>query len=105
VSDAVETPGQPPELPPAWQRLERAAEEAATALPAWRRRALEAEEEVGRLHRALDALASPRDVSEGPADELRRLRAENTALRSRMNQARKRVHVLLTRLASLEVDL
>jgi hypothetical protein len=35
---------------------------------------------------------------------VRRLRAENTALQSRMLQARKRVGALLRQVAALEVD-
>lgn len=92
------------ELPAQWERLERAAEEASVAVAFWKRRALEAEEEVGRLRRALEELGTreerPRDLEE----ELRRLRADNTALRSRMLQARTRVSGILKRLGTLESE-
>lgn len=92
-----------PELPREWERLERVAEAAAAEVVFWRRRTVEAEEEVGRLRRALEEVA----VRQEAGDERRevvRLRAENTALQSRMLQARKRVGALLKRLAALEID-
>lgn len=101
-------PTPQPELPASWDRLERAAREAAAGVGAWRRRALEAEEEAARLRRALEELASHgQDRSAiAPAgevaEELRRLRAENLALRTRMAQARRRVASLLKRMAALE---
>ncbi len=97
-----------PELPASWDRLERAAREAAAGLAAWRRRALDAEEEVARLRRALEELASHGrnhsmiSPAGEAAEELRRLRAENLALRTRMAQARRRVASLLKRIAALE---
>lgn len=91
-----------PVLPDVWMQLEREVEEAATALRGWRRRALEAEEEVSKLRHALEELASGREQGAGASEEVRRLRAENAALRSRMAQARKRVTSLLGRLAALE---
>ncbi|CAN5697425.1 hypothetical protein BH23GEM7_BH23GEM7_26170 [soil metagenome] len=107
MSGAAEGPVQA-ELPASWGRLERAAREAATGLAAWRRRALETEEEASRLRRALEELAShgadrPAGAPAGEvAEELRRLRAENLALRTRMAQARRRVASLLKRMAALE---
>jgi hypothetical protein len=87
-----------------WERLERSAEHAAHALAAWRARAREAEDEVERLRQSLEELAAGRD---GPgadlAQEMKRLKAENVALRSRMLQTRKRVAALMQRLAALEV--
>jgi chromosome segregation ATPase len=93
------------ELSAAWERAERAAQEAATGLGFWRRRAREAEEEVARLRGALEELAGGRqEPSADVREELRRLRAENTALRSRMLQARKRVAALMKRLATLGME-
>lgn len=94
------------ELPPQWGRLERVAQEAAAALSAWRRRALEAEEEVVRLRRSLEELATARSAQPIPdlRDEVRRLRAENAALHSRMIQARKRVAALMKRLVTLGIE-
>ncbi len=96
--------GRRPELPPGWERLERAAEDAAVAVAVWRHRAADAEEEVVRLRRALEDLASNRSRPDDLGEELRRLRAENAALQSRMLEARKRVGALMRRLASLEVE-
>lgn len=93
------------ELPRQWERLERLAEEAAVAVTYWRRRSHEAEEEVVRLRRALEDLASQTQRSSGPVDEVLRLRAENAALRSRMLQGRKRVQALLKRLSTLGLEL
>lgn len=98
MSTAAKTPAPSP----SWERLERAADEAAEALAFWHRRATEAEEEVVRLRRALEDLASGEEGPEDSGKEVRRLRAENTALRSRMLQAKKRVSALLLRLGSLE---
>ncbi len=110
----ADRPVSEPELPPAWGRLEDAAREAAASLVAWRRRALEAEDEATRLHRALEDLARAREPSGDGAsaehaegigalqEEIRRLRAENVALRSRMAQARRRVATLLKRLTMLQ---
>lgn len=101
MSVAAEVPGGGG-LPPGWHRLDRAVKEASTALTVWRRRALEAEEELARLRGTLESLASEQDRPDDAADELDRLRAENAALHSRMTQARKRVRTLLGRLGSLE---
>lgn len=93
-----------PELPHQWGRLERLVEETAVVVGFWRRRALEAEEEVARLRGALEEFALERGQPVGSSEELHRLKAENAALRSRMLQARKRVTGLLKRLDTLEVE-
>lgn len=92
------------ELPPGWERLERTIEEAAVIAALWKRRALEAEDEVVRLRHSLEQLADDPDRPGDAQAELRRLRAENAALRSRMTQAGKRVSGVLRRLAALEVE-
>lgn len=95
------------EPPAGWDRLERAAEEAALAVGFWKRRALEAEDELQRLRRTLEAIGREREQAEPKEDlreEIRRLRAENAALGSRMKQARARVGALLRRLGALEVE-
>lgn len=96
VSDAADT------ADPAagWERLERAARSAASSAADWRGRAHEAESEVERLRRELEAVgaATPDDA----AGELRRLRAENALLSSRTDEARQRIQGLLARLAMLE---
>lgn len=102
MSVAAEGAGRP-ELPREWSRLERVAETAAAEVVFWRRRTLEAEEELGRLRRALEEVAT-RQESADDRREVVRLRAENTALQSRMMQARKRIGALLKRLAALEID-
>lgn len=91
-------------LPPEWRRLERSAEEAGALLARWVARAREAEEEVQRLRQALEELAGREPQAEGSGDEVRRLKAENAALHSRMLQARKRVASLMQRLAALEIE-
>ena len=60
--------------------------------------------EVSRLLRALVDLAGLGVVGGDDRREVVRLRAENTALQSRMLQARKRVGALLKRLAALELE-
>jgi hypothetical protein len=88
-----------------WDRLERSAHEATAALTLWKRRAREAEEEVIRLRLALEDHATGRmEPGLDLRDEVRRLRAENTALHSRMLQARKRVASLMKRLSALGID-
>ena len=99
MSIAAERPPRP-DLPAPWERLERVAAEVALSVAYWKRRSQEAEEEVARLRHSLEGLAAP-DSSE---DEIRRLRAENAALRSRMQQARNRVKVLLRRLGALGIE-
>jgi hypothetical protein len=101
MSTAADRPGV---LPPEWGRLERSGEEAALLLRRWVRRAREAEEEVERLRGSLEDVANPEAVSADLHEELRRLRAENAALHSRMLQARKRVAALMQRLSALEID-
>jgi acyl carrier protein phosphodiesterase len=91
-------------LPPEWKRLERTAEEAGILLGRWIARATEAEEEVQRLRTALEGLAARRPGADDLDDELKRLKAENAALHSRMIQARKRVATLMQRLAALEME-
>lgn len=104
MSVSAEPAGRP-ELPRQWDRLERLAEEAAVTVAVWRRRAAEAEEEIGRLRQALEEVASaehprPDDVEE----ELRRVRAENAALRSRLAASRQRVQSILKRLIALGIE-
>lgn len=93
-----------PDLPRAWARLERLAEEAALSIAYWKRRSQEAEDEIVRLRRSLEGLASGSEAPGGAEEELRRLRAENAALRSRMQQARTRVKTLLKRLVTLGME-
>lgn len=86
-----------------WERLERAATSAASALEEWRRRAREAEAEVTRLRQELEELTTLGPLPSAEAgDELRRLRAENAVLVSRTAEARKRITGLLARLSVLE---
>jgi chromosome segregation ATPase len=85
-----------------WERLERSAEDVALALGRWRRRAREAEDEVERLRLALENVAEVEGGAGDLAQEVRRLRAENATLSSRMLQARKRLSALMQRLSSLE---
>jgi hypothetical protein len=81
---------------PGWERLELAAEAAVSALDTWRTRALEAEAEVVRLRTALEEAVADSPASGSDArDQLRRLRAENAALRSRMSQAHRRIGAML----------
>jgi uncharacterized membrane protein len=97
VSDAVEA-AEPPAAE--WERLERAARGAASAVAEWRRRAIEAEAEVLRLRRELEQVAAEHAGDEG--DELRRLRAENALLSSRTGEARKRIRARMAQLSMLE---
>jgi hypothetical protein len=96
------------ELPRQWERLERLVEEAAVGLGYWRRRALESEDEVARLRRlreALEELASAAQPVPGDLKaEVRRVRAENAALHSRLAEARARVETVLKRLVALGVE-
>ena len=102
MSVGADGPGRP-ERPREWERLERVAETAAAEVVFWRRRTSEAEEEVGRLRRALEQVAS-RGEDGDDRREVVRLRAQITALQSRMLQARKRIGALLKRLAALEIE-
>jgi hypothetical protein len=103
MSAAADGAGRP-ELPREWERLERVAEAAASEVVFWRRRTVEAEEEVARLRQALEELALSRQDTGDERREVVRLRAQNTALQSRMLQARKRIGALLKRLSALEID-
>ena len=92
--------------PAGWERLERAARAAAAASAEWRQRASEAEAEVARLRGVLEEVSAPPLATAGEAggaagDELRRLRAENALLKSRTEEARRRVADLLARLSLL----
>jgi predicted nuclease with TOPRIM domain len=89
------------QLPASLGRLERAARDAAVVVASWKRRALEAEDEVTRLRHTLEELASGGGMSDDAKEEVRRLRAENSALQSRVVQARKRAVALLKRLDTL----
>lgn len=93
--------GRRPVIPGPWARLERAAQDASIVVASWKRRALEAEEEVARLRRSLEELAAADTSSEDAREEIRRLRAENSALQSRLLQARKRVLAVLKRMDTL----
>ena len=93
------------ELPRQWERLERLVEEAGEGIRYWRRRAVEAEDEVARLREALEEVASAAEPLEGDlAAEVRRTRAENAALQSRLAEARGRVQSVLKRLVALGVE-
>jgi len=85
---------------PDWARLERAADDALSALDGWRSRALEAEAELSRLREVLEGIAS----EPLPEEEARGLRAENAALRARMAEAHKRITRLVSRMSSLHTD-
>ena len=86
-----------------WDRVERAAQAAATALAEWQQRALEAEHEVQRLRAELEQVTAQGPLTtDEAAVELRRLRAENAVLTSRAAEARQRVTGLLARLSVLE---
>lgn len=87
-----------------WQRLERAAQDASVVVASWKRRALEAEDEVLRLRKSLEDLAAEETSSDNTREEIRRLRAENSALHSRVVQAQKRVIAVLKRLDALGVS-
>ena len=101
MSDVVEAAAPPAPTP--WERVERAAHSAASAVAEWRRRALEAEAEVGRLRHELELVSASAPASpDEAAEELRRLRAENALLSSRTDEARKRIRGLLTKLSVLE---
>jgi hypothetical protein len=95
VSDVAEETGTV-ELPPGWERLEHAADEALLSLDRWRTRALAAEEEIVHLRTAIEDLKQDAPAPADARDQIRRLRAENTALRSRMNQAHRRISALLS---------
>jgi predicted RNase H-like nuclease (RuvC/YqgF family) len=90
-------------MPAHWERLERAAEDAASVVSAWKRRAVEAEAEVSRLRDSLEDLAASENELD-THEEIRRLRAENAAVTSRMVEARKRLGALARRLAALGVE-
>lgn len=93
-----------PVLGAPWSRLERAAEDAAVVVASWRRRAVEAEDELARLRRTLEEMASAEDGGDADRDEVRRLRAQNAVLHSRVTQARKRIGALLKRMDTLGAD-
>ncbi|MBW3629118.1 MAG: hypothetical protein KY464_07450 [Gemmatimonadetes bacterium] len=93
------------ELPRQWDRLERLVSETAEGIGYWRRRALEAEDEVARLREALEEVASAAQPLPGdPRAEVRRVRAENAALQSRLAEARARVQSVLKRLVALGIE-
>ena len=93
------------ELPRQWERLERLVDQAAEGLGYWRRRAEAAEDEVARLRQALEELASAAEPMPGDLKaEVRRVRAENAALHSRLAEARGRVQGVLKRLVALGVE-
>lgn len=93
------------ELPRQWERLERLVEESADGIGYWRRRAVEAEDEVARLREALEEVASAAQPLHGDLNaEVRRVRAENAALQSRLAEARGRVQGVLKRLVALGVE-
>ena len=93
------------ELPRQWERLERLVDDAAVGIGYWRRRALEAEDEIARLREALEEVASAAEPLPGDLKaEVRRVRAENAALLSRLAEARGRVQAVLKRLVALGVD-
>ena len=93
------------ELPRQWERLERLVDDAAVGIGYWRRRALEAEDEIARLREVLEEVASAAEPLPGDLKaEVRRVRAENAALLSRLAEARGRVQAVLKRLVALGVD-
>lgn len=94
---------EPPaaDAPAGWERLDLAVRRATAAVVEWRQRALDAEEEVNRLRQALEAVTQR--AEEGtPTGDAVRLAAENALLRSRTDEARRRVTSLLARLTTME---
>lgn len=101
ASDAADHPS--PDLPPGWDRLGDAVDQTLSSLAQWRRRALDAEGEVGRLQQAMnDVLRGGAEGNGAAVEEVQRLRAENALYLSRIKEARKRVGALLARVATLE---
>lgn len=94
MSGAVDQ-GSSAESPPGWERLDAAAELALLALESWQARVREAEAEVVQLRDALEAAIDAGPVEADAREQMRRLRAENAALRSRMSQAQRRISALL----------
>jgi hypothetical protein len=84
-----------------WERLDRASAGILASLAEWRRRALKAEAEAVALRSVLEQVVNGIDPAL-PADELRRLRGENAVLRSKADEARRRVEGVLARLAVVE---
>ena len=101
VADPTPPAPPPPQELPKLARLERRVGEAVAALTLWRNRARAAEQEAARLRAVLDELAGTEFAPE-PAAELKKLRAENAALKSRLTQAHRRVGLLLDWLGALE---
>lgn len=90
------------DAPAGWERLDLAVRRATAALVEWRRRALDAEDEVHRLRQALEAVTQRAEGDGTPEGDAVRLAAENALLRSRTDEARRRVSSLLARLTTLE---
>jgi len=103
VSDVAE-PTAPADPPAGWERLERAVEDVLRELDAWRGRAAQADAEVARLRSALEeAMAALPALAPGDArDQVRRLKAENAALRARVGQAHRRISAMLAWTDALE---
>ena len=70
------------DAPAGWERLDLAVRRATAAVVEWRRRALDAEDEVIRLRQALEAVTQHAEEWT-PAGDAVRLAAENALLRSR----------------------
>lgn len=87
-------------LPTEWTRLEHAVEDAVAAIANWRARALDAEREASMLRSALENSFLSGDAATLTSPE--RLQAENAVLRSRMDEARRRMQALQERLRVLE---
>lgn len=81
-------------------RLDSAVAQAAALLPQYKSRAVTAEAELHRLRHELESIAAGEGLEGG--DELKRLRAENSTLRTRLGEGRKRVRALLLRLQALD---
>lgn len=90
---------RPGDAPAGWEHLERAVEDAVAAVATWRVRALHAECEVSALRTALEERLGAADEYPESTDHLR---AENVALHSRINEARRRMQALHGRLRILE---
>jgi uncharacterized membrane protein len=93
--------GSPPPVT-GWERLDRAGSGILASLGEWRRRALKAEAEIVALRSVLEQVVSGIDAAPGSPEELRRLRGENAVLKSRADEARRRVEGVLARLAVVE---
>lgn len=91
-------------VPPEWERLELSVRRLLHDYEGWRKRARDAEKRIEELESALERVSSGSLDPVALGDRVKRLEAENTALRNRIDAATKHLRRTFARIQFVEEE-